>query len=67
MSFNYIILSFEGGGKLFTLIGERWGDGLLPVEEDKRLKVAVMLFGAKNWNKIAQFAPGRTQVQCRER
>lgn len=36
-------------------------------DEDKRLKVAVMLFGPKNWNKIAQFVPGRTQVQCRER
>ncbi|CAK9138028.1 unnamed protein product [Ilex paraguariensis] len=36
-------------------------------EEDKRLKVAVMLFGPKNWKKIAQFVPGRMQVQCRER
>ncbi|ESQ48104.1 hypothetical protein EUTSA_v10020020mg [Eutrema salsugineum] len=36
-------------------------------EEDKRVKVAVTLFGAKNWHKIAQFVPGRTQVQCRER
>ncbi|KAG1368347.1 hypothetical protein COCNU_14G008150 [Cocos nucifera] len=54
----------------------RWRKSLNPdrrkvgrwsVDEDKRLKVAVMLFGAKNWKKIAQFAPGRTQVQCRER
>ncbi|EHA8588952.1 hypothetical protein COCNU_scaffold007392G000100 [Cocos nucifera] len=54
----------------------RWRKSLNPdrrkvgrwsVDEDKRLKVAVMLFAAKNWNKIAQFAPGRTQVQCRER
>jgi hypothetical protein len=36
-------------------------------DEDKRLKVAAMLFGQKNWNKIAQFVPGRTQAQCRER
>lgn len=36
-------------------------------DEDKRLRVATMLFGAKNWKKIAQFVPGRTQVQCRER
>lgn len=26
-----------------------------------------MLFGPRNWKKIAQFVPGRTQVQCRER
>lgn len=31
------------------------------------MKVAVTLFGAKNWHKIAQFVPGRTQPQCRER
>ncbi|GJY37382.1 Myb domain protein 4r1 [Tanacetum coccineum] len=36
-------------------------------DEDKRLKIAVRLFGAKNWNKITKFVPGRTQVQCRER
>ena len=54
----------------------RWKKSLHPArervgrwieDEDKRLKVAVMLFGPKNWNKIAQFVPGRTQVQCRER
>jgi hypothetical protein len=54
----------------------RWKKSLHPTrervgkwvaDEDKRLKVAVMLFGPKNWNKIAQFVPGRTQVQCRER
>ncbi|XP_010551142.1 PREDICTED: uncharacterized protein LOC104821834 isoform X2 [Tarenaya hassleriana] len=36
-------------------------------EEDKRLKVAVKFFGAKNWHKIAQYVPGRTPPQCRER
>lgn len=41
--------------------------GRWSVEEDKRLKVSVILFGAKNWKKIAQFVPGRTQSQCRER
>ncbi|KAA0060520.1 snRNA-activating protein complex subunit 4 [Cucumis melo var. makuwa] len=35
--------------------------------EDVRLKIAVMLFGPKNWNKKAEFLPGRNQVQCRER
>ncbi|XP_065011851.1 uncharacterized protein LOC103989572 [Musa acuminata AAA Group] len=50
-----------------TLNPERKKVGRWSVDEDKRLKVAVMLFGAKNWNKIAWFAPGRTQVQCRER
>ncbi|XP_064982257.1 uncharacterized protein LOC135582744 isoform X1 [Musa acuminata AAA Group] len=50
-----------------TLNPERKKVGRWSVDEDKQLKVAVMLFGAKNWNKIAWFAPGRTQVQCRER
>ncbi|XP_020258265.1 myb-like protein L, partial [Asparagus officinalis] len=52
---------------LKTLNPERRKVGRWSVDEDKRLKVAVMLFGAKNWKKIARFAPGRTQVQCRER
>lgn len=41
--------------------------GLWNQDEDKHLKVAVILFGPKNWKKISQFVPGRTQVQCRER
>jgi myb proto-oncogene protein len=41
--------------------------GRWTLDEDKRLKVAVKLFGPKKWDKIAQFVPGRTQVQCRER
>ena len=54
----------------------RWKKSLNPMrervgkwapDEDKRLKIAVKLFGAKNWNKIARFVAGRTQVQCRER
>ncbi|KAJ0106601.1 hypothetical protein Patl1_19695 [Pistacia atlantica] len=36
-------------------------------DEDKRLTVAAILFGPKIWKKIAQFLPGRTQVQRRER
>ncbi|WCJ28107.1 myb domain protein 4r1 [Euphorbia peplus] len=36
-------------------------------EESARLKVAVMLFGPKNWRNIAHFVPGRTHVKCRER
>ncbi|WOL15332.1 snRNA-activating protein complex subunit 4-like isoform X1 [Canna indica] len=50
-----------------TLNPERKKVGRWSVDEDKRLKVAVMLFGGKNWDKIACFTPGRTQVQCRER
>lgn len=54
----------------------RWKKSLHPTRErvgrwtqneDKCLKVAQMLFGPKNWKKIAQFVPGRTEVQCRER
>lgn len=52
----------------------RWKKSLLPTrkgkwssEEDKRVKVAVTLFGTKNWHKISSFVPGRTATQCRER
>lgn len=41
--------------------------GRWTVEEDKRLKLAVMVYGPKSWKKIASFVPGRTEVQCRER
>jgi len=41
--------------------------GRWTVEEDKRLKLAVMVYGPKTWKKIAAFIPGRTEVQCRER
>ncbi|KAK9116161.1 hypothetical protein Sjap_015108 [Stephania japonica] len=63
-------------GRAGTQCSNRWNKSLNPkrdrvgrwtVEEDKCLKVSVTLFGAKAWNKIAQFVPGRTQVQCRER
>lgn len=35
--------------------------------EDKRLKVAAMIFGGKNWRSVASYVPGRDHVQCRER
>lgn len=63
-------------GRTGAQCSNRWKKSLHPTrervgkwvaDEDKRLKVAVMLFGAKNWNKIAQFVHGRTQAQCRER
>ncbi|XP_059664104.1 uncharacterized protein LOC132309860 [Cornus florida] len=63
-------------GRTGTQCSNRWKKCLHPTrqrvgrwtpDEDKRLKVAVMLFGPKTWNKIAQYVPGRTQVQCRER
>eukprot|EP01018_Ginkgo_biloba_P008247 Gb_30719 [translate_table: standard] len=41
--------------------------GRWKVEEDKRLKLAVMVYGPRTWKKIAAFVPGRTEVQCRER
>lgn len=55
--------------------------GKWSADEDKRLKVAVMLFHPKTWRnigqsvpwrtpiwkKVAQYVPGRTHVQCRER
>ncbi|GLT63532.1 hypothetical protein SLA2020_360910 [Shorea laevis] len=63
-------------GRTGTQCSNRWKKSLHPsrqrvgrwsADEDKHLKVAVMLFGPKNWKKIAEFVPGRTQVQCRER
>ncbi|XP_052303603.1 uncharacterized protein LOC7462515 isoform X4 [Populus trichocarpa] len=63
-------------GRAGTQCSNRWKKTLHPairrvgrwtLDEDKRLKVAVKLFGPKKWDKIAQFVPGRTQVQCRER
>ena len=35
--------------------------------EDMQLTTAVQQFGAKRWNFIAQYVPGRTGKQCRER
>lgn len=73
---NWQIVASNLEGRTGPQCSNRWRKSLNPdrrkvgrwsVDEDKCLKVAVMLFGAKNWNKIAQFAPGRTQVQCRER
>ncbi|XP_004512740.1 uncharacterized protein [Cicer arietinum] len=56
-----------------TQCSNRWKKSLCPVrkgsftpEEDKRLTIAVMLFGRK-WNQIAKFVPGRIQSQCRDR
>ncbi|XP_072976256.1 uncharacterized protein [Typha angustifolia] len=73
---NWQLVASNLEGRTGPQCSNRWRKSLIPgkrkvgrwsVDEDKRLKVAVMLFGAKNWYKIAQFAPGRTQVQCRER
>ncbi|XP_074564920.1 uncharacterized protein LOC141821393 isoform X2 [Curcuma longa] len=73
---NWQIVASCLEGRLGNQCSNRWYRTLNParkkvgrwsVDEDKRLKVAVLLFGAKNWGKIAQFIPGRTQIQCRER
>ncbi|CAA7054845.1 unnamed protein product [Microthlaspi erraticum] len=63
-------------GRTGTQCSNRWMKSIHPTierkgvwssEEDKRLKVAVTLFGGKKWYKIAEFVPGRTKSQCRER
>ncbi|XP_017235844.1 uncharacterized protein LOC108209447 isoform X2 [Daucus carota subsp. sativus] len=63
-------------GRTGTQCSNRWIKSLHPMRkkkgkwspnEDKRLKVAVMFFGEKNWRNIAQYVPGRDHVQCRER
>lgn len=37
------------------------------LEEDEILRRAVQCYNGKNWKKIAQFFPGRTDVQCLHR
>ncbi|XP_071691251.1 uncharacterized protein [Rutidosis leptorrhynchoides] len=73
---NWQLVASTLEGRTGTQCSNRWKKTLNPLrkrvgkwdkDEDKRLKIAVRLFGAKNWNKIANFVPGRTQVQCRER
>ncbi|XP_042442370.1 uncharacterized protein LOC122027438 isoform X2 [Zingiber officinale] len=73
---NWQIVASCLEGRLGNQCSNRWSRTVNParkkvgrwsVDEDKLLKVAVKLFGAKNWVKIAQFIPGRTQIQCRER
>lgn len=36
-------------------------------EENERLRLAVGVYGPRLWKKVANFVPGRTDVQCRER
>ncbi|XP_077242194.1 uncharacterized protein LOC143882613 [Tasmannia lanceolata] len=73
---DWQLLASNLEGRVGHQCSNRWWKTLHPsikrvgrwsVDEDKRLKIAVMLFGPKQWMKIAQFVPGRTQVQCRER
>ncbi|CAC5418460.1 SNAPC4 [Mytilus coruscus] len=40
----------------------KWSD-----EEDTKLLCAVYLYGEKEWDKVAEYVPGRTVPQCRER
>uniref|UniRef100_A0A0E0LGZ6 Uncharacterized protein n=1 Tax=Oryza punctata TaxID=4537 RepID=A0A0E0LGZ6_ORYPU len=62
-----ILDSINNGRWRKTLNPERSRVGRWSLDEDKRLMVAVKLFGSGSWNKIAQFIPGRTQSQCNER
>ncbi|PIA39506.1 hypothetical protein AQUCO_02600156v1 [Aquilegia coerulea] len=73
---NWQLVASYVEGRTGTQCSNRWMKTLNParervgrwtIEEDKHLKVAVVLFGSKTWNKISQFVPGRTQAQCRER
>ena len=71
---GFLVQSFNCYNEFLLLC--RWKKSLDPArtkrgyftpDEDSRLKIAVLLFGPKNWNKKAEFLPGRNQVQCRER
>ncbi|XP_002967686.2 myb-like protein L isoform X1 [Selaginella moellendorffii] len=41
--------------------------GRWSLEEDKRLKCAVMVCGPHQWKSVAAHVPGRSETQCRER
>ncbi|KAJ1702749.1 hypothetical protein LUZ63_002528 [Rhynchospora breviuscula] len=73
---NWQLVAAQMEGRAANQCATRWRQTLNPkrtivgrwsLEEDKRLKAAIMIFGSKSWNKICQFVPGRTQPQCRER
>ncbi|KAL8478676.1 hypothetical protein ACS0TY_030526 [Phlomoides rotata] len=73
---NWQVVASTMEGRTGTQCSNRWLKTLHPTrkrvgkwtaDEDKRLIVAVTLFGPKTWKKIAGCVPGRTQVQCRER
>ncbi|KAL0429527.1 UNVERIFIED_CONTAM: Myb-like protein L [Sesamum radiatum] len=73
---NWQLVASVMEGRTGTQCSNRWLKTLHPArqrvgkwtpEEDKRLKVAVTLFGPRTWKKVARCVPGRTQVQCRER
>ncbi|KAF3794481.1 Myb-like protein L [Nymphaea thermarum] len=73
---NWQLVASHLEGRTGVQCSNRWRKCLHPskerfgrwtVEEDKRLKIAVTLFGRRAWKKICGFIPGRTQVQCRER
>ncbi|KAK4414211.1 Myb-like protein L [Sesamum alatum] len=73
---NWQVVASVMEGRTGTQCSNRWLKTLHPArqrvgkwtaEEDKRLKVAVTLFGPRMWKKVARCVPGRTQVQCRER
>lgn len=40
---------------------------LFTEKEDQILMLLVSLFGDKNWGEVAEFIPGKTKRQCRER
>ncbi|KAM3268765.1 hypothetical protein P3S67_030729 [Capsicum chacoense] len=87
---NWQVVASVIEGRTGSQCSNRWIKSLHPArrrcgkwsaDEDKRLKVAVMLFYPKCWRnigqsvpwrtpvwkKVAQYVPGRTHVQCRER
>ncbi|PWA72019.1 myb domain protein 4r1 [Artemisia annua] len=73
---NWQLIASILSGRTGTQCSNRWKKSLNPLrervgrwdsDEDKRLKIAVRLFGAKNWHKITKFVPGRMAPQCRER
>lgn len=72
---NWEIISKEMGNKSGIQCLQRWNAIMKPnvikgpwnVDEDKKLIDWIKTNGATNWSACAEFIPGRTGKQCRER
>ncbi|MCO5580292.1 hypothetical protein L7F22_034158 [Adiantum nelumboides] len=73
---DWLSVASELEGRTGPQCWNRWHKSLNPirqksgrwsVNEDKRLGLAVSVYGPRMWKLVAVHVPGRTEVQCRER